>query len=110
MWSRNKKQEYDLLLYIANWPEVRIPAWEKLLYARAIENQCYVAGVNRIGIDGNGVNCSGNSMLIDFKGDLIWKAKDLEEETKTVKVSLDDLNGFRKKFPVGMDADEFEVI
>ena len=49
-------------------------------------------------------------MLIDFKGDLIWKAKDLEEETKTVKVSLDDLNGFRKKFPVGMDADEFEVI
>ena len=110
VWSRNKKQEYDLLLYIANWPEVRIPAWEKLLYARAIENQCYVAGVNRIGIDGNGVNCSGNSMLIDFKGDLIWKAKDLEEETKTVKVSLDDLNGFRKKFPVGMDADEFEVI
>ena len=110
VWSRNKKQEYDLLLYIANWPEVRIPAWEKLLYARAIENQCYVAGVNRIGIDGNGVNCSGNSMLIDSKGDLIWKAKDLEEETKTVKVSLDDLNGFRKKFPVGMDADEFEVI
>ena len=110
VWSRNKKQEYDLLLYIANWPEVRIPAWEKLLYARAIENQCYVAGVNRIGIDGNGVNCSGNSMLIDSKGELIWKAKDLEEETKTVKVSLDDLNGFRKKFPVGMDADEFEVI
>ena len=110
VWSRNKKQEYDLLLYIANWPEVRITAWEKLLYARAIENQCYVIGVNRIGKDGRGVNCSGNSMLIDPKGDLIWKAADQKEETKTTQVSLTDLNDFRERFPVVMDADEFDII
>jgi predicted amidohydrolase len=109
VWSRNKKQEYDMLLYVANWPEVRTAAWEKLLYARAIENQCYVAAVNRIGIDGEGVNCIGNSMLIDPKGELIWKAPNQKESTKTVDLNLDELNNFRKKFPVGMDADEFEV-
>ncbi len=109
VWSRNKKQEYDLLLYVANWPEVRTAAWEKLLYARAIENQCYVAAVNRIGVDGEGVNCIGNSMFIDPKGELIWKAADAKEESSTTEIYLDELNDFRKKFPVGMDADDFEV-
>lgn len=109
VWSRNVKQEYDLLLYVANWPEVRIAAWEKLLFARAIENQCYVAAVNRVGIDGERVNCIGNSMLIDPKGELIWKAANQKEETKTVELSLTDLNEFRKRFPVGMDADKFEI-
>ncbi len=109
VWSRNKKQEYDLLLYVANWPEVRTAAWEKLLYARAIENQCYVAAVNRIGVDGEGVNCIGNSMFIDPKGELIWKAADAKEESSTTEICLDELNDFRKKFPVGMDADDFEV-
>ncbi|MDA9312765.1 amidohydrolase [Vicingaceae bacterium] len=109
VWSRNKKQEYDLLLYVANWPEVRTAAWEKLLYARAIENQCYVAAVNRIGIDGEGVNCNGNSMLIDPKGELIWKAPNQKESTKTVNLNFDELNSFREKFRVGMDADDFEV-
>ena len=109
VWSRNIKQEYDLLLYVANWPEVRIAAWEKLLYARSIENQCYVAAVNRIGIDGEGVNCIGNSMLIDPKGELLWKAANQKEETKTIELSLENLNEFRRRFPVGMDADEFNV-
>ncbi len=109
VWSRNKKKEYDLLLYVANWPEVRTAAWEKLLYARAIENQCYVAAVNRIGIDGVGVNCIGNSMLIDSKGELIWKAPNSKETNKTVELSLTELNSFRQNFPVEMDADEFEV-
>ena len=86
VWSRNKKQEYDLLLYVANWPEVRTAAWEKLLYARAIENQCYVAAVNRIGVDGEGVNCIGNSMFIDPKGELIWKAADAKEESSTTEI------------------------
>jgi len=109
VWSRNKKQEYDLLLYVANWPEIRIGAWEKLLHARAIENQCYLAAVNRIGTDGLGVNCIGNSIIINPKGDLIWKAADQKEETKTAELSFRDLSDFRKKFPVGMDADEFEL-
>ena len=110
VWSRNNsKTPYDLLIYVANWPEVRIAAWEKLLYARAIENQCYVVAVNRIGIDGEGVNCTGNSMLIDPKGELIWKATDQKEETKTTQLSLKNLNDFRKKFPVMEDADEFKL-
>ncbi|KAA3647455.1 MAG: amidohydrolase [Bacteroidetes bacterium] len=108
VWSRNQEQ-YDLLIYVANWPEVRINAWEKLLFARAIENQSYVASVNRIGMDGLGVNCSGSSMLIDPKGDCIWKAKNQTESINTTSISLDDLNEFRNRFPVGMDADAFEV-
>ena len=109
VWSRNQKQEYDLLIYVANWPEVRINAWEKLLYARAIENQCYVASVNRIGIDGLGVNCSGSSMLIDPKGYLMDKAPNQKEAVKTISLSLNDLSDFRKKFPVGMDGDGFNI-
>lgn len=109
VWSRNQEQ-YDLLIYVANWPEVRINAWEKLLYARAIENQSFVAAVNRIGIDGLGVNCSGSSMLIDPKGDCIYKANGEKESINTNLISLADLNSFRKRFPVGMDADVFDVM
>lgn len=110
VWSRNQnKNPYDLLIYVANWPEVRIKAWEKLLYARAIENQSYVAAVNRIGIDGENVNCIGNSMIIDPKGDLIWKAADQTEEIKTVTISKSDLETFRNKFPVLEDGDRFTV-
>ena len=110
VWSRNNsKNPYDLLIYVANWPEVRITAWEKLLYARAIENQCYVAAVNRIGVEGEGVNCIGNSMLIDSKGDQLWKATDSKEETKTALLSMKELNAFRKKFPVLEDGDGFTL-
>ena len=110
IWSRNNAENpYDLLIYVANWPEVRITAWEKLLYARAIENQCYVAAVNRIGVDGEGVNCIGNSMLIDSKGDQLWKATDSKEETKTALLSMKELNAFRKKFPVLEDGDGFTL-
>ena len=110
VWSRNNsKNPYDLLIYVANWPEVRIAAWEKLLYARAIENQCYVAAVNRIGVDGEGVNCIGNSMLIDSKGDQLWKATDSKEETKTALLSMKELNAFREKFPVLEDGDGFTL-
>ena len=110
VWSRNNsKNPYDLLIYVANWPEVRIAAWEKLLYARAIENQCYVAAVNRIGVDREGVNCIGNSMLIDSKGDQLWKATDSKEETKTALLSMKELNAFREKFPVLEDGDGFTL-
>ena len=118
VWSRNRyetdrltyaKPAYDLLLYVANWPEARVSAWEKLLLARAIENQVYVAGLNRIGTDDNGIAYSGNSVLVDPKGELIWKAKDHQEEVKTIVVNRDELDAFRKKFPVGMDGDQFEI-
>jgi omega-amidase len=70
VWCRNT-EGYDLLLFVANWPERRILAWKSLLVARAIENQCYVAGVNRVGDDGNGIYHSGDSMVIDPKGEIL---------------------------------------
>ena len=118
VWSRNTfkvsedhsiSADYDLLVYVANWPEVRVAAWQKLLYARAIENQAYVAAVNRIGKDGNDVNCSGSSMLIDFKGDLLWQAQEETEMIQTVTLQKEPLEAFRKKFPVGLDADRFNI-
>jgi len=118
VWSRNKfkpladgsiSADYDLLVYVANWPEVRVTAWQKLLYARAIENQAYVAAVNRIGKDGNGVNCSGSSMLIDYKGDLLWQAQEEKEVIQTMTLEKEPLIAFRLKFPVGLDADEFSI-
>lgn len=118
VWSRNKAEtdrktfanwEYDLLLYIANWPEPRIKVWEKLLYARAIENQSYVAAVNRIGEDGKGIKYSGNSMAIDAKGEILWKAEDYKAVVHTLQLSKADLASFRAKFPLGMDGDEFEL-
>lgn len=119
VWSRNKFHtgengqigaDYDVLIYVANWPEVRVGAWQKLLFARAIENQAYVVAVNRIGEDGLGVNCSGSSMVINFKGDLIWEAEDQKEAIKTLEIEKEPLDRFRKKFPVGLDADEFRII
>lgn len=108
VWSRNKNNGYDLLLYVANWPEARRQPWMKLLQARAIENQCYVAGVNRIGIDGRNIDHSGDSMIVDFKGDIMEHALK-EEKIIYGTVSLKELNDFREKFPVGMDADEFTI-
>ena len=101
--------EYDLLLYVANWPAPRVEAWKKLLFARAIENQAYVAGVNRIGEDGNQVNYSGGSCLVDPKGEALWQAQSEQEELVSLNLSATDLIAFRKKFPVGMDADDFEL-
>jgi omega-amidase len=108
VWSRNSNNNYDLLLYVANWPEARRHPWMTLLAARAIENQCCVAGVNRIGTDGRGINHSGDSMLIDFKGEIIQTA-DAKEIILNADISLSELNDFRMKFPVSKDADEFEI-
>jgi len=108
VWSRNKN-DYDILIYVANWPERRNDAWKTLLKARAIENQCYVIGVNRIGNDGNGIYHSGDSAIIDPKGNIISKTKAHEESVETVVLDLDELNNFRIKFPVAHDADFFEL-
>lgn len=108
VWSRNQASHpYDLLIYVANWPSPRASAWSKLLMARAIENQAFVVGVNRIGEDEKGLSYIGGSAAIDSKGEIIWEAQQHKEEVKTVMLSMEDLSVFRKKFPLALDADEF---
>ena len=109
VWSRNKG-DYDLLIYIASWPESRREVWNTLLKARAIENQAYVIGVNRIGKDGEGISYSGDTVIIDPKGRIIKKAEDYREEIISADLSLNELNQFREKFPVFLDADDFKLI
>ncbi len=100
---------YDVLIYVANWPEVRSYPWKQLLIARAIENQCYVIGVNRIGKDGNDITHSGDSMVINPRGQIISKTKANEESIETVSLDKIYLEDFRKTFPVGLDADDFTL-
>lgn len=114
VWSRNrwnaslKRPSYDLLLYVANWPMVRINAWETLLKARAIENLSYVAGVNRVGVDGNGIEYNGQSAIIGPKGDSIFSGQEMET-IKTLQISSNSLHAYRDKFPAFMDADDFTI-
>lgn len=98
--------DYDLILYVANWPKVRRNPWITLLQARAIENLSYVVGVNRIGSDGNQLDYSGDSMFVDFKGDIIECLED-KAQLSTQCFSKSTLNQFREKFPAWMDADDF---
>jgi predicted amidohydrolase len=109
VWARNVGNEYDLLVYVANWPQPRAKVWDALLIARAIENQSYVCGVNRIGIDGMNLHYAGGSSVIDFKGDAIVHLHN-EEKITTVQLSMETLDGFRKKFPAWEDADRFEIL
>lgn len=116
VWSRNSSLKtqssepvYDCLIYIANWPEARRDPWNKLLQARAIENQCYVVGVNRVGTDGKRISYAGDSAVIDSKGDLINTVKTGEEDIVTTELSMKNLTQFREKFPVSMDADSFRI-
>lgn len=104
VWARNLK-DYDLLVYSANWPEQRSLVWNTLLKARAIENQSYVVGVNRVGADGNKISYSGQTQVIDAKGQVIALAEDYSEEIVCAELSYSKLNQFRKKFPVLDDAD-----
>lgn len=98
--------EYDLLIYVANWPERRSHAWKTLLQARAIENQCYVVGVNRIGNDGNQVYHNGNTMIVNAMGEIIYTAAD-REESCTYALSMEELNEVRTRLPFLKDADPF---
>ncbi|MGB0466533.1 MAG: amidohydrolase [Pontibacterium sp.] len=108
VFSRNQN-EYDLLVYVANWPEVRRNAWRTLLQARAIENLCYVAGVNRVGTDGSGLAYSGDSLLVGFKGDCLIDKAPSQVFTETFSLSYETLAQFREQFPAWRDADEFEL-
>jgi predicted amidohydrolase len=108
VWSRNR-DDYDILIYIANWPGSRKEVWKSLLVARALENQCYVLGLNRIGTDGKGISYAGDSMLIDPRGIVMSKTKAYKETVETVKISLEKLQDFCEKFPVHLDADDFSI-
>jgi predicted amidohydrolase len=101
-------QEYDVAVFVANWPEKRIRAWKTLLQARAIENQCFVIGVNRIGNDGNGIHYSGNSMIVDPLGEILYQ-KEIEEDIFTYTLQKEKLIEVRDKFPFWRDADEFNL-
>ncbi len=107
VWSRNRN-DYDLLLYVANWPVARMAAWNTLLPARAVENQAYVAGVNRTGVDGNGIECGGGSMICDYFGARIAEAGN-EQATLRATLSMADLQRFRERYPFWKDADAFDL-
>ena len=113
VWARqqpteNNAAEYDLLIYVANWPERRNHAWKTLLQARAIENQCYVVGVNRVGDDGNGIHHSGDSMVIDPMGEVLFTQAN-EEIIKTVTLEKAALDQVREKLPFLRDRDPFTI-
>lgn len=103
VWSRNHG-DYDMILYVASWPTVRVNAWKSLLVARAIENQCYVAGVNRVGTDPTN-EYSGGSMIIDPYGRVVSSCEDGVEMSASAEIDMDTLEAFRKKFPVLNDSD-----
>ena len=105
--TRNRK-DYDMILYVASWPTSRVEAWKTLLHARAIENQCYVAGVNRVGEDPNCSYCGG-SAVIDPYGRTLVACEDGVACEATAEIDLEKLEAFRKKFPVLDDADPFHL-
>ena len=107
VWSRDP-HDTDLLLYTANWPAARRNAWNRLLPARAIENLCYVAAVNRVGEDGKGYPYSGDSQVLDYLGDTLLDAGDAEGVFRT-RLRAADLAKFRSKFPAYHDGDAFEL-
>jgi predicted amidohydrolase len=113
VWSKNNfedgKYEYDALLYIANWPEIRSLAYKSLLTARAIENQSYVIWVNRVGKDGNNIYHTGDTMILDPYGEIIYQIEAGKEQRISGTLSKQKLEDFRKKFTVGMDWDGFDV-
>lgn len=101
--------DYDLLLYVANWPAARANAWRTLLRARAMENLCYVVGVNRVGTDGNGLSYDGESAVLDYLGNAISECTDMEV-VSTTALFLEELKAHRERFPAMLDADRFELL
>lgn len=109
VWLRNTGNNYDILLCVANWPTARHSIFETLLRARAIENQCYVVGVNRVGTDGLSIDYSGGSSVIDIYGSVMSRLPENTIGIGRATVSLSKLNAFREKFPTILDADGFEI-
>ena len=115
-WSRNTlgsfvsglEPYYDVLLYVANWPSKRAHHWRSLLTARAIENQAFVVGVNMVGTDGNSLEYTGDSSIIDFSGQLLSHISNGQESVQTLSLSKEDLIAYRQQLPFLADADAFE--
>jgi predicted amidohydrolase len=113
VWCRQQPDagqplEYDVLIFVANWPERRNHAWKTLLVARAIENQCYVIAVNRVGTDGNEIYHSGDSMVVDPLGEILYYQAN-EEAVFTITLDKAHLQQVREKFPFWKDADAFQL-
>jgi len=117
VWSRNRHKvvenkafpEYDILIYVANWPSARHLPWDILLRARAVENQSYCIGVNRIGVDGKGRHYNGHTAAINPKGEYLLSPVEENEGIFKIELDYDLLKTFREKFPQGLDADDFEL-
>jgi predicted amidohydrolase len=114
VWAKNgfngENYDYDLLIYIANWPAARSKPWRTLLAARAIENQSCLIGVNRIGKDEVGNDYSGHSLIIDAKGEPMAQLEEWKEDVAYATLSYNDLYNFRSKFTVGLDWDRFQIL
>ena len=111
VWARqqsNDQPEYDVLIYVANWPQRRSLAWKTLLQARAIENQTYVIGVNRVGDDGKQIHYNGDSMVIDPLGEILYH-KEADEDIFTIMLQKDKLDDVRSKLPFWKDGDGFKL-
>ena len=109
VWARQtSNNEYDVLVYVANWPEKRSHAWKTLLVARAIENQAFVVGVNRVGLDGNNIAHSGNSMVVGPVGEVLYHSAD-QESVFQITLNREELETTRTQFPFWKDADFFTI-
>jgi omega-amidase len=109
VWSRNL-QDYDLALYVANWPAPRAKHWQSLLTARAIENQAYVAGCNRVGDDDNGHHYQGDSVILDAQGEVLAQAEPGMAAQLDAELSLEALQHYRAAFPAWRDVDDFLLL
>jgi predicted amidohydrolase len=109
VWSRNRG-DTDVIIYSANWPAVRSNVWKSLLVARAIENQCYVIGVNRVGVNPDGTAYSGDSAIIGPKGDLLASLEPGTEGVVSAGLSMESLEKYRAEMPIWRDADPFELL
>ena len=110
-WARNRSgSDYDVILVVANWPEVRVQYWDALVAARATENQCYIAAVNMVGTDDKELNYNGHSVAYDTRLQPIVSFADDEEGTKIADFDLDALHHFREVLPLWKDVDSFEII
>ncbi|MFK5856399.1 MAG: nitrilase-related carbon-nitrogen hydrolase, partial [Bacteroidota bacterium] len=114
VWSKNLYDkddgfEYDIAIYVANWPAVRSYPWKTLLLARSMENQAFIIGLNRVGVDGPGNKYSGDSMIIDAKGKILAQGVEGKNDALSVTLSHQEITDFRKKFNVGNDWDNFVI-
>lgn len=109
VWARNTV-DYDVLIYIASWPKLRISAWDALLKARAIENMAYTIGVNRVGVDANGFEYPGHSVILDAYGTELLSTKENQEEIGSILIDKDKLNEVRNKLQFLNDKDSFRLL